>query len=223
MPITHVFDPVEFSIDVAFTLIAVIFCFLIYFKTRESYELTKYEGIKYFRGAFFFFGLSYLLRFFLSLVILSKIAFDFILPREMFAPFFILFLGYFSTIGIFYLIFSSIWDKFQKKQLLLWGHVIAIILSVISFLTRSHFILLALQFVFLIAAMIFSFVIEKERKKITKIRVLYFLVCILWLLNLLTIDHDRGRFFSIDVDLYSQIISLVVFIIIYYKISKWVK
>ena len=52
--------PVMFSFELVYTVIAVIFCMAIYFKTKESYELTKYEGIKYFRDAFLFLGLSYL-------------------------------------------------------------------------------------------------------------------------------------------------------------------
>ena len=35
------FDPVMFGIELGFTLVAVVFCFLIYFKTKEIYELTK--------------------------------------------------------------------------------------------------------------------------------------------------------------------------------------
>src|SRR3989339_186034 len=145
MAFIRFFDPMSFGTEFLFTVIAVVFCFLIYFKTKESYQLTKYKGIKYFRVAFLFFGLSYILRFLFSLVLLSKIAFDFILPRGMFAPLFILPLGYFSTIGIIYLIFSAVWKKFDNKGVHFLAHTVATLLSLISFFIRSHLILLYSQ------------------------------------------------------------------------------
>lgn len=90
-----------FSAEILFTIIAVVFCFVIYFKTRESYELTKYEGIRYFREAFLCLGLSYVLRFLFSLTFISRMTFDFILNWQVFMPLFIMLLSYFSTIGIF--------------------------------------------------------------------------------------------------------------------------
>ena len=221
MPIPHTFNPGFFAAELVFTIIAVAFCFLIYFKTREIYALTKHEGIKYFRGAFFFFGLSYVVRFLFGLVIFSMTAFDFIVPRETFGPLFILLLGYFSTIGIVYLIFSSVWKKFKSKNLLIVAHGIAILLSIVSFIARSHLILLYFQSALLILAVILSSILHKLEKKISKIRVLYFFVSVLWLINLWVID--RRRPFSFGMELFFQLVSLIVFIVIYLRISKWVK
>ncbi|MCK5698593.1 MAG: hypothetical protein KAH93_02010, partial [Candidatus Aenigmarchaeota archaeon] len=52
-------DPIGFGIELAYTFIVVVLCFLVYYKTREIYDLTGYKGIKYFRRAFLFFGLAY--------------------------------------------------------------------------------------------------------------------------------------------------------------------
>jgi len=221
MEFPHFFDPFLLGTELLFTTIAVVFCFLIYFRTRESYELTKYEGIKYFRDAFLFFGLSYVLRFLLSLAFLSRIAFDFIIPRSMFVTLFILPLGYFSTIGIFYLIFSSIWKRFKGKNLLILGHTIAILLSIISFLTRSHLILLLFQSVLLLFGIVSNSIMRKSEKKVSQIRILYLLVSLLWLINLWIIDRPRPL--SFEIDIISELVSLAVFVILYYKISKWVR
>ena len=228
MPNPHfgqLFGPHNFSNEIVFTVAAVIFCFLIYFKTKESYDLTRYTGIRYFRDAFLLFGLSYALRFLFSLFFLSTIAFDFIIPRRMFVPFFILPLGYFSTMGIFYLIFSLIWKRFDNKKLLIIGHSIAVLLSVVSFITRSHRILIFLQFIFLIIAVVLSFVVHQRGKKLShklsQIRILYLLIAALWLINLLIVD--RRRPFNYEIEIFFQVISLCVFFIIYHKISKWVK
>jgi len=219
-----VFNPLMPVIELIFTVVAVLFCFLIYFKTRESYELTKHNGIKHFRDAFLFFGLSYVVRFLFSLVMFSRFAFDFIMPRELFGPLFILPLGYFSTMGIFYLIFSSVWKRFSNKAMLIIGHVTAIVLSVVSFITRSHIILLILQSVFLIIAVILSFTAQKGVKKLTQAKILYILVAALWLINLWIIDRGGRRPpFLPFMEIIFHLISLAVFVIIYYKVSKWVK
>lgn len=221
MAFQHFFNPLLFSIELLFTIIAVVFCFLIYFKTREIYELTKYEGIKYFREAFLFFGLSYVLRFLFSLAFLSIVSFEFIIPRSMFIPLFILPLGYFSTIGIFYLIFGLIWKKFKSKKWFILGHGIAVLLSIISFFTRSQLILLIFQSALLVLGVVLSSIMHKSEKKVSQIRILYLLVSLLWLINLWIIDRPRPL--SFEMDIISELVSLAVFIAVYYKISKWVK
>lgn len=221
MEFAHFFDPLVFITEIVFTIIAVVFCFIIYSKTKDIYDLTKYKGIKYFRNAFLFFGLSYAMRFLFSLVILSTITFDFILPRGRLVPFFILPLGYFSTVGIFYLVFSSIWKSFKNRNLPILGHGVAILLSVISFFTRSHLILLYFQSALLILAATLSSILHKNQKKVSGMKVLYFLVSVIWLINLWVIG--RRRPFSFEIDIFFQLVSLAVFIVILHKISKWVK
>lgn len=217
----HFFDPWEFGSELVYTIVAVLFCFLIYFKTKELFDLTKYAGIKYFRDAFLFFGVSYAIRFLFELVLFSKVAFDFILPRTMFAPLFILPLGYFSTMGIFYLLFSLLWKRGQMHKWIWTGHGIAVVLSLISFFTRSHFILLFLQAGLLFLTIVLTFFWYRNEKKISSVRLLYFLILFFWLINLLIIE--RERFFLLGVKLFFQVFSLGVLIMVYYKIVKWVK
>jgi hypothetical protein len=204
-----------FSTEFLFTTIAVIFCFLIYVKTKESYELTKYAGIKYFRDAFLFLGLSYLLTF------VSKITFDFILNEEAFMPLFIMLLSYFSTIGIFNLILSSTWKKFNNRNFLVLGNCAAITLSIVSFITRSPLMLLYMQLALLAILVLLILAMPKERKRLSQVKMLYLLVTGLWLINLLV--ADRMRPFPLEIELFFKVISIVVFAAVYYKISKWVK
>ncbi len=216
------FDPLTFSTELIFTIIAIAFCFAIYFKTKETYELTRYEGVRYFRNAFFFFGLSYAMRFLFSFLLFSRMAFDLILlPRALFLPLFILPLGYFSTMGLFYLIFSLIWKRFDNKSLLLLGHGVAILLSILSFATRSHLILLLLQSILLIIAVLLSFFVRQGKKKLSQTKILYLLILVFWLIDLWIID--RRSPFSMGIQLLSYLISLIIFIVIYHKVSKWVK
>ncbi|MBI4441718.1 hypothetical protein HY639_06125 [Candidatus Woesearchaeota archaeon] len=191
--------------ELLFTVIAVSFCLAIYYRTKESYELTKYPGIKYFRDAFLFFGFAYAMRFVLLLVRAFEV------PRSLAFPIFLLPLGYFSTIALFYLVFSLVWKHFSQRTVLI-GHGLAVLLPVISFLTRSHELLLSLQALLLVVALVLIF-----REKVTRIRMLYLLVFVLWLLTLLSVGPRWGMRFI------PQTLSLLVFTVIYSKIAKWMK
>ena len=211
-------EPVIIIGGIIFTLIAVLLCFAIYFKTKESYELTKYSGIKYFRYAFLFFGLSYILSFLSGLAMFSREIFGFRLSREIFGPIFILPLGYFSTMAILYLIYSSIWKKFDNKKTMIISHIVAIILTTVAFITRSPLILLYLQSILFIMAIISVQFVNKTKHKISQIKILYFIVLGLWLINLLILG--RGHPVNPIIEIISQVTSLIAYIFIYYKISK---
>ena len=183
--------------------------------------LSQSTGIHYFRKAFLFFGLSYVFRFGFAVFRATQIAFDFFISRNFAAPFFILPLGYFSTIGIFYLIFSSQWKRFKSKNIVFFGHGLAVILSVVSFLAHSHILLLALQCILLLVFIILTMTMHGEGRKLSKIKILYFLVALLWLINLLVIGV-RGPF-PFEIDLFFQLVSILVFVVIYYRLSKWLK
>jgi hypothetical protein len=215
----HFINPPIFEIEIIFTVIAVIFCFLIYFRTKESYELTKYKGLMYFRDAFLFFGLSYLTRFITSLMFFYR-SFNFAFSRELFAPLTMIPLSYFSTIGIFYLIFGTVWKKFNNRWMLLFGHSLAVLLAIIAFITRSPVLLLYMQCAMLALAVIIV-IAAKAEKKISKSKLLYITTAVLWLINLLIIDPGHPLHPALR-DIF-QVASLAVFAVIYFRLSKWLK
>jgi hypothetical protein len=227
MPHPLIFEPTRFIIEISFTLITTILCFMIFFKTKESYNLTKHEGIKYFREAFLLFGISYIFRFLLGLIMIFNIAFNFIIPKDMFAPIFIMGMGYISTIGLWYLIFSSIWKNFSKKSLMITGHLTAILLSLVSFSLHSHLIILYAQFVLLIIGIVLIFKNTTKTKKITQTKILYILTSFLWLINLFIIDKKGPPnvfgMWGFWIETFFQILSIGVLFTIYNKIANWLK
>jgi len=208
------FHPSLFGIELLFTGILLVLCLVIYFKTRESYKLTKHQGINLFRKAFLFFGLSYLIRLFFMF---SKFTLDFHFFRSGLKILFILPLGYLSTMAILYLIYSIIWKKFNIKYLLIFSHILAIILSIAAFLTRTHILLLYLQSIFLIATIIILFL---KRKK-SLVKTLYLLIFFFWLINLWAIAP--GRVLFVEFKIIFHLISVGLFVGIYYKVSRWLK
>ncbi|MGV8087310.1 MAG: hypothetical protein ACP5N1_06790 [Candidatus Woesearchaeota archaeon] len=219
-------NPEFLILEIIFTIIALVLGILIYFKTKESYELTKHHGIKYFRDAFLFLGLSYLLRFLFSLVFLSRIMINDTMSRKVFMPIFIVLLGYFGTISLWYLIVSSTWKKLgNDKKYILFGHIFAIIVSIVSFITHSPefmlYIHLALILLYFIIISTFRDKNKSLNKKIfSRTKVLYFLVALLWSINLLT----AGRpIFPRVAGILFQALAIMLFAIIYYKVSKRIK
>lgn len=216
------FDPVRLSVEIAYTLIVVILCFTIYYKTRELYDLTKHEGISHFRITFLFFGLAYISRFILFLTVLMGITFDIHFPRNIFAVFPLVFSGYFSTMAILSLSYSILWKKIQVKHTFLLFNVIAVLISGVAFISRSPFLLTLAQAVLLIfTAMIIVYYIIRKSGKISQLYILYFLFFIFWIVNLFTLGPRR--LIPFEIQTVFQILSIFVIGIIYYKVGKWTR
>ena len=213
-------DPWFFWTELLFTVVAVILCWRVYFKTKEMYDLTRHEGIRHFRIAFFLFGLSYLLRFFLSLFFLTSMTFSFFIPREWILLLFILPLSYVSTIGIISLISCSVWKQFSRTTLILVGNGIAVALLLISVFLRSPRAMFMVQLALLLLAVALLFII-RQHPKISKMRALYLLVATLWLVNLLTLGPRRGLPF--EVQAVFQALSIGVFIYIHHRLVRRVR
>lgn len=222
MPPLPFFEPFRFGTEIIYTLIIVILCFLIYLKTRESYNLTKHRGIKFFRNAFLFFGLAYAFRLLFGIVMFSNFSLGLWLPRWILPLLILLPTSYLSTMGLFYLMLSSVWKKPTNQYLLVTGHVTAIFLSIITFLTRSHEIFVLLQLALLVIAVGFSIITShKVKKKFSHIKIIYILILIFWLINLWTLKPQR--MFSPEIKIILQIISVTIFGFLYYRILKWTK
>lgn len=220
-PPFHLIDPTKLVAELGYTLIVVLFCFMIYFKTREIYDLTKHEGIDYFRNTFLFFGLAYIFRFmdiFLMLMKQTSDAYSLIDIFRIF-PFPLVLNGYFSTLAILSLTYSVIWEKLHIKHTLLLFNAIAILISGIAFISRSPFVLLLAQAVLLIFTIIMACYLYIISRKFSQLYILYVLFLLFWIVNLLTLSPQR--FLPFEIQTAFQIISIAVIGIIYYKVAKW--
>lgn len=221
MPMPHFFDPTMYGIELIYTSIVVLFCILIYYKTRESYTLTKYKGIKYFRNAFLFFGLAYLTRFILHLTMLTTMGTDGFLARHEVFPLMMLITSYLSTMAIFYITYSLIWKKIKYSHFFLVANIVAITLSLIAFISRSPILTSLLQLVLLGFSLVVSYVNHNKGKGSGNVRLLYLLVAIFWLINLFVLEPRH--FIPLEIKIPLQLLSLFVFVAIYYKVHKWLK
>jgi hypothetical protein len=218
MPPGVLFEPWRFTTELVYTLIVLGLCGLIYFRTREIYEISRYEGIRHFRNAFLFFGLAYVSRFLLHLIMISSFALEIDMRHRLIHFAFLALTGYFSTMAIFQIIYCTAWKRISYLHFLVFSNAIALLFSVISILTRSPQMLTLLQALLLILGAILIYV---GRKGHSKARGLYMLTMALWLLNLYILSPRWMIAFEAKAAL--QVVSVVVFSAIYYKVSKWAR
>jgi hypothetical protein len=223
MPPFHLIDPAKLAAELCYTLIVVFLCFMIYFKTREIYDLSNHEGIKYFRITFLFFALAYIFRFLHIFSMLVTITLDNDLLREIFrlVPFSLVLNGYFSTLAILSLTYSIIWNKLHIKHTLLLFNAIAILISGIAFISRSPFLLILAQALLLLFTIIMAGYIYTRSRKFSQLFILYILFLLSWLVNLFVLGPRR--FIPFEIETAFQIISIAVIGIIYYKVARWTK
>jgi len=210
----------NFGTEFIYTLVIVFLCFLVYYKTKEMYDLTKHKGIKYFRFAFLFFGLSYACRFLIHLIQLSLIAFDFILPKRFLFPVFMVPVGYFSTMAILFLAYSLVWKKLKYRKFINLANIIALTISISAFLYHSPFVLSLIQLPLLISIL---FIVAKKhsKKKKTNTLGIYFLIIAFWFVSLFLLGPKGKMPYEVMITL--ELISIALFSTIYYKVSKWIK
>lgn len=221
MPPFHLIDPVRLFTELGYTVIVVYLCFMIYYKTRELYNLTKHEGIKYFRMTFLFFGFAFLFRFLFIFLMLMGATFDIHLSREILMIFPFVLNGYFSTMGILSLTYSIILKQIQVKHIFLIVNGIAIVISWIAFISRSPYLLTLSQAVLLVITISFACCIYGKSRKVSRLFLLYILFFMFWLANLFAVGPQR--MFPIEIQTAIQIVSIAVIGIIYLKVAKWTK
>lgn len=214
--------------ELFYSFVIIICSLMIYFGTKELYELSSYKGIKYFRQAFLFFAIAYFFRSFIKFIIIYSgingiIEFTPLTFSATGALTQILFV-YFSAMAIFYLLYSVMWKKWNgnsNKIFLLHG--LAFVISIVSVVSGNHLVYLILNLFLLLIVLFIVFVSykgkkkEKNKKKEHNLYLIYILLSIFWILNI--IDTLIPRFFQ-GFQLFIYLASTGVFLLILYKVIK---
>lgn len=220
-PLFYPIEPTGLAVDLGYTLIIVFICFMIFIKTREIYDLTKYEGIYYFRNTFLFFGLAYIFRFLDLFSMLVTLSSDTRLFMDIFRifPFPPVINGYFSTLAILSLTYSIIWKNFNIRHALLLFNAIAIIISAVIW--RSPYLLILTQAVLLVFTIILACYFYIMSRKFSQLYIIYVLFLLFLIVDLLPLA--RQRFPPFEIQIAFHIISIALIGIIYHKVAKWTK
>lgn len=211
-----------FWTEMIYSLIIIICSLMIYFGTKELYELSSHKGIKYFRQAFLFFALAYFFRSTIKLFLNYfglKHAFD-IMPKFFVGPLALFVFMYFISMAIFYLVYSVLRKKLDpdSPRIFLF-HFLALIMAIISIVFRSpftHIVVNTLLLLFVAYAVYISYRDQKSKKGIN-LYIIYLLLMFFSILNILDLLIPTPLYF-IQVIIYSA--SSFIFLLILYKVLK---
>lgn len=204
------------GIELAYSTVIIISCLIVYFGTKELFELSQYKGIKYFRNAFLFFALAYFSRFFIKyMFILSggTIGSRF---QVIFASMLIFIFA--STLAVLYLFSSVMWKKLERLKVKTW-HIYgaALLITLLTVLPANPILPLLLQLVLMIFVILVSYIRLKKTKRKAPLHGVYMLLFVFWLLNIF--DVLISNLLSV-IQLGIYLVSIVLFLVILYKVAK---
>jgi hypothetical protein len=211
--------------EMIYSFVIIVCSLMIYFGTKELYELSSHKGIKYFRKAFLFFALAYFFRTFIKFgVVYFNVRGIFDIPARILNPAVIqltLFIFmYFSSMAIFYLLYSVMWKKLNGNSNKIYiFHFFAVAISFYSIFSRNpySYIVLNLVLFFFILFIVYVSYRSKEKTKKHNLYIIYILLLFFWLLNI--IDILVPRIFDTS-QIFIYLSSCFVFLMILYKVLK---
>lgn len=210
------------GLELLYSFVIIVCSLMIYFGTKEIYELSSYKGIKYLRASFLFFAIAYFFRSFIKIVFiimdpprimnLSPLLFQFV-------SFFIFI--YFSSMAVFYLIYSMMWKKWNGNSNRIYiFHALALAVSVISIYFNSAKIYLMINVIILLFIITMTYIAYNDsvkHKRKSNLYAVYILLFVFWMLNVLEILIPQ---FLETFQLIIYLASTGIFLWILYKVLK---
>lgn len=206
-------------------LVIGLICIIIVLRTDRLYRLSLHQGIRYFRNAFLFYGIAFIVRYLLG----ALIAFNLI--SLFYQPAINLVFEYFLVIAGFSLIYSLLWKKiesqnetyssslFNKKIMVFY--IMAIIIVLLDYMWGAFYLMFFSQITLFLFASVISFLNYKKGSSRHKFLKFYFIAMILsliaWLLNSMTalfFNWDQGIMINI------YIINSIIFLLFLYGVTK---
>jgi hypothetical protein len=220
--IESVLFPNTFGMELIYSFVIIFCSLIIYFSTKKMYDISKYPGIKYFRESFLFFAIAYFFKSFLSFLLVTFGFHEALEFSSIFWGILTLFVFmYASTMAIFYLFYSVVWKKIKHKKFVIPAiHILVIILSIASIITRTAGLLVLLQVVVFLFIAIYNFISYKKlnpKKKAGSIHLIYLFLFAFWMLNLSDILISG---FDPIFELVISLVSIGIFLMILYKVTS---
>lgn len=205
--------------EIIYSFIIIACSLMIYFGTKELYNLTSHKGIKYFRQAFLFFALAYFFRSFIKIILFYFEKSELLTFFPIFGSITLFMFMYFSSMAIFYLLYSVMWKKWKWKSTILLFHLTSLAIATTTILFRSptaYLIINILLFAFISLTVYLSHK-QPKKKKPTNLYIIYLMLFFFWILNIIDILVPN---FLQTFQLFIYLTSLGIFLSILYKVIK---
>lgn len=212
-------------LELIYALTVSLICAVIVIKTDKFFRLSLHQGIRYFRNAFFFYGIAFIARYIFG--ILSDLGFDSAYIVQVIFEYFLIMAG-------FFLLYSLVWRKFESSKEEYFSslfnakiaafHVIALIIAVLDNLWQTYYFMFVSQIIIFFYASIISFANLRKNRNRYKFLKFYFVAMLLgfvaWTLNLLAplyFEWNSGILINVG------IINIIFFLLFLYGIIKVTK
>lgn len=205
-----------------YTIVIGLICFIIVVKTDKLFQLSLHQGIRYFRNAFFFYGLAFIMRYLLGVIY-------FFSNLEVYAYIMKIVFEFFLIMAGFSLLYSLLWKKFEPKEKsasslfnirFLLFYALAIIVALLDYLWRTYCFMFSLQIVLFGYASIISYMNYGEGKEHRFLK-LYFVVMILnlvaWIANFIVasfLNWHKGGLIAV------YLLNIIIFLLFLYGVVK---
>ncbi len=218
---SRIIMPQNIGAELIYSFVIIVCSLMVYFGTKELYELSSYKGIKYFRIAFLFFAAAYFIRYFIKFALdyFSVNAIPEIPPHISglaIGQITLFLFMYFSSIAVFYLLYSVMWKKWKSQKICIF-HALAIVIATISVIFNDPKVYLVLNTILLVFISAVVLISRSSKKKKSNLYIIYVLLSIFWVLNLLDILIPN---FLQTYQLFTYLASTTIFLLILYKVMK---
>lgn len=215
-------------LKVLYAIAIAFICAIIVVKTNRLFRLSLHQGIRYFRNAFFFYGLAFIIRYligapplynYIDIEYLSLVNFIF---------------EYFLIMAGFFLIYSLLWKKIEVSgkhyysslfniKLSLF-YVMAFIIAILDYLWNTHSFMFFSQIILFAFAIIISYTNYKRNGKQHRFLKFYFIAMLLsflaWLSNTIAALYLKWNQ-AILMSVYAS--NIIIFLLFLYGVVKVTK
>lgn len=211
-------------IKVIYGFLIILFCLIIVLRTDRLFRISLHKGIRYFRNAFFFFGLGFFFRYLLCENFID------IIPGYFSNVIF----EYFLTMAGFFLLYSLIWKKVESTKTdyasslfnLRIGifYIMALLIVLLDVIWGYYYFMFGSQillFIFITILSLKNYLYNGKKHKFLKFYfIAMFLSLIAWILNSLA-----GLFFSWNpmVIIIIYLLNLIIFSLFVLGVIKFTK
>lgn len=212
----------KYILKLLYALAIGLICTFIVIRADKFYKLSMHKGIRYFRNAFLFFGVGFIVRYLFG--ILNDLQLDYAYLLQIIFEYFFIMAG-------FFLLYSLVWRKFESSKddystslfhaRIAVFHVMALILAVMDYLWTTY------DFMFITEIIIFFFITvlaySNFRKDKGKHRFpgFYFFITFIggvgWVLNFLAETYFN---WSHEILIYVGLTDIIFFILFLYGVVR---
>ena len=214
-------------IKIFYGLLIAIICLIIVSISHRLYHLSFYEGIRYFRNAFLFFGIAFIIRYIIGgFANFGLISIDYLVPITILFEFFLIMAG-------FFLLYSLIWKRIEgtkgsfssilNSRILIF-YVMAFIITILDYLWGGYYFMFLSQIFIFVSATIISYINYARNGKKRGFLKFYFVAMVLaliaWILNAITafiFNWERSAL------VFVYFLNIIIFLLFLYGIIRIIK